>query len=248
MPNYRRTIASLAIMGWAACAGVAEEAAVQKARLKRAAEESLVSARSQHKATTQFAVTARVLASSCFERAEFAEKDSERAELAREGAAVCRDWILRHPKDAGGHFFLAMNLGQLARTMNLGALKLVDEMKGSLFKARELDDKFEYAGPDRNLGQMYHQAPGWPISLGDKKKARRHFDRALEIAADYPANWLNLIEAGMAWGDTALVKEQRRALEEVLPKARKALAGERWESHWVSWDDRLRKIRMSAGE
>ena len=248
MSNCQRTFYFLAIIAWATFAGMADDLADQKSKLKSAAEKSLVSARAQHKATFQSAVTARKLASACFDRAEFAENDSERAALAREGLAICRDWLVRHPKDAGGHFFLAMNLGQLARTMNLGALKLVDEMEQSFSKARELDDKYEYAGPDRNLGQLYHQAPGWPISLGDKKKARRHFERALEIAPDYPANRLNLIEANMVWGENAIVIEQRRALEESLPKARKAFAGERWEAHWASWEERLRKIRMSTGE
>lgn len=248
MSNCARTFLVLVMTGAALCAGSAEDAAGKTARLKRVAEESLVKARMLHKATAHFAVTARTLASACFERGEFAEKSAERAELAREGISVARDWIAKHPKDAAGHFFLAMNLGQLARTMNLGALKLVDEMEQGFFKARELDDKVEYAGPDRNLGLLYHQAPGWPISVGDKKKARQHFERALEIAPEYPANRLNLIEASIVWGDVTVAEKHRRALVELLPKARKAFAGEQWEPAWASWNARLQKLRIPAGE
>ena len=65
-----------------------------------------------------------------------------------------------------------MNLGQLARTELLGALKLVKEMEREFKTAADLDKQFDYAGPERCLGLLYRDAPGWPASIGSRRKAR----------------------------------------------------------------------------
>ena len=52
-----------------------------------------------------------------------------------------------------------MNLGQLARTRGLSALKLVDQMEREFTRARDLDEHLDWAGPDRNLGLLYGDAP-----------------------------------------------------------------------------------------
>lgn len=56
--------------------------------------------------------------------------------------------VARDPKSAAGHYYLGMNLGQLARTKLLGALKLVDEMEREFKAAVALDERFDHA--DRN--------------------------------------------------------------------------------------------------
>ncbi len=77
-----------------------------------------------------------------------------------------------NPNSAPAHYYLAMNLGQLARTEFLGALKLVREMEREFKTAAELDAQFDFAGPERSLGLLYRDAPGWPVSIGSKRKAR----------------------------------------------------------------------------
>src|SRR5437867_1503433 len=52
-------------------------------------------------------------ARACFDLAELAAKDAERAELAQRGIAVCRQLIERDPKKAAAYYYLALNLGQL---------------------------------------------------------------------------------------------------------------------------------------
>ena len=93
-----------------------------------------------------------------------------------------------------------MNLGQLARTKGLGALKLVDQMEREFSRARELDEQLDYAGPDRNLGLLYRDAPAIG-SVGSRTRAREHLKRAVELAPQYPENRLNLIEAYLKWGE-----------------------------------------------
>ena len=55
----------------------------------------------------------------CFDWAEFARDDDERERIANEGIAACRQVIARSPSSVAGHYYLGMNLGQLARTKTL---------------------------------------------------------------------------------------------------------------------------------
>src|SRR6185295_95325 len=143
----------------------------------------------------------------CFELGEFATNSTERAEVAEQGIAACKQLLAREPNSAPGHYYLAMNLGQLARTRGIGALKIVKQMEREFNTARELDEHFDYAGPDRNLGVIYRDAPSLG-SIGSRSHARRHMDRAIELAPDYPENRLNLIEACLGWSDrNAAIRE-----------------------------------------
>jgi hypothetical protein len=94
-----------------------------------------------------------------------------------------------------------MNLGQLARTKGLSALKLVDQMEGEFTRARDLDEHLDYAGPDRSLGLLYRDAPVIG-SVGSRTRAREHLRRAVEVAPQYPENRLSLIEAYLKVGRT----------------------------------------------
>ena len=53
-----------------------------------------------------------------------------------------------------------------------------------------LDPNYDLAGADRALGLLYYEAPGWPLSVGNKNKARQHLQRAVKLAPTYPENQL----------------------------------------------------------
>jgi tetratricopeptide (TPR) repeat protein len=178
----------------------------------------------------------------CFDRAEFARDDRERARLAEEGIAACRQAIGRDPRSAAGHYYLGMNLGQLARTKSLGALKLVREMEQEFKRARELDERFDHGGADRNLGLLYLEAPGWPASIGSKGKAQRHLRRAVELFPDYPGNRLCWCEALVKWGETEELGREARVVPGVMRQARSRLTGEAWEQSWEEWEEKWRRI------
>ena len=184
----------------------------------------------------------------CFDWAEFATSKSQRARLAEEGIAACRGAIRRSPKMPGAHYFLAMNLGQLARTRNLGALPLVDELEGSLLQARALDPRFNHAGSDRSLGMLYRDAPGWPISVGSKKKARTHLANAVKLDPDYPENRIVRLESAIEWDDEKLLRSDLDGTAAALKRARKRLTGEEWEANWADWDKRWNAIRTAAAK
>ena len=219
----------------------AETAAARAERLFREARVRLNTDTNQTAHFWQFA-------RACFDLAEFATKDAERADLAQRGITVCRQLIVRDPKLAAAHYYLALNLGQLARTKSLGALPLVDEMERAFKAAVSLDANFDHAGPDRSLGLLYLDAPGWPASIGSNKKARQHLQKAVELSPDFPENQLCLLEALLKWRELKRVAGDLKAVETILQTARGKLTGPDWAPSWDDWDARWRKIKAKVEE
>lgn len=184
------------------------------------------------------------LARACFQRAEFATNNVERALLAQQGITPCRELLARGVRLAPVHFYLAMNLGQLARTKGLGALRLVDEMEREFKMARALDEHLEHAGPDRCLGLLYLEAPRIG-SIGNRSRARQHLQKATELAPDYPENRLNLAEAYLKWAEYHQAKRELKALEASWKQSRTELAGPDWDAHWLDWEARLLRLQQS---
>ena len=96
-----------------------------------------------------------------------------------------------------------MNIAQLAQTKTLGALSLVRQMETQWNIAVKLDPHVDFAGPDRNLGLLYRDAPGAPLSIGSRVDALQHLLTAVALNPDYPENHLNLIESQIKWGQIA---------------------------------------------
>ena len=181
-----------------------------------------------------------------YDWAEFATSSRRRADIADQGIKASERLIILAPASAAGHYYLGMNLGQLARTKTLGALKLVSQMEREFNAALELDPKFDLAGPDRNLGLLYQHAPGWPASIGSHAKARTHLQKAVKLAPDYPENLLNLIEAELKWGDRSGATNEMKTLEELWPVARAKFTGPEWEASWISWESRWEFLKRKA--
>jgi len=209
-------------------------------------ETRLQQARARFQAGTNGADAAWQLGRACFDRAEFSTNDTQRAALAIEGVGVCRPLVAREPRLAAAHYYLSMNLGQLARTKMLGALPLVDEMERHFKLAAALDPKLDHAGPERCLGLLYRDAPGWPASVGSKAKARAHLVKAAEIAPEFPENRLNLLESALKWNDRKLGVAELKSMGELLPSARTNLTGAAWDAAWSDWSGRWDAARVKA--
>lgn len=193
-------------------------------------------------------VAAWRFASACFDQCEFCRSDDDRARYANQGIAACRQALSSDPTLAAAHYYLAMDLAQLARTELIGALRLLGEMEGEWQAAIKLDEHFDYAGPDRNLGLLYRDAPGWPLSIGSRVKARQHLLRAVSLHPEYPENHLNLIESYLKWNDRSQAVLAAKTLEEILPEARKKLTGPAWESGWDDWNARWKAIQSKFSQ
>jgi hypothetical protein len=188
-------------------------------------------------------------ARACFDRSEFATNRAQRAEFARLGIDVARASVALRPDLAATHYYLGLNLGVLAdATRNLGGLKLVSEMEASFKKAAQIDPLFDYAGPDRCLGLLYRDAPGWPISAGSKSKARLHLEQARQLAREYPENQLIMLETWLKWGEKEKAVAELEKVDTVLAQARLKLTGESWGWSWSDWDRTWRRIRSKVTE
>jgi tetratricopeptide (TPR) repeat protein len=210
------------------------EAEVAEGRRGKACE----AARAAFRHSPTNVVAAWRLARTCFDCSLEAPEKSRRAICAEEGMAAARAALKLDPRSAAGFYYLALNEGQLASTKTLGALSLVKDMERHLLRARELDQTFDYGDPDRTLGLLYRDAPGWPISVGSRKKARRHLERALAIAPAYFENHLNLIETFIQWRKRKEALRAYAAARKLLPDALCRFTGERWAGSWADWNRR----------
>ena len=209
-------------------------------------QRTYVEAKEQFARDTTNSQTAWQFARACFERADFSTNDTQRATLAEQGITASQRAIALSSNSAAGYFYLGVNLGQLARTKLFTALGLLDEMEAAWEKSIALDARFNYAAADRSLGLLYLDAPGWPISLGSRNKARQHLRKATERVPEYPENHLCWLEAQLKWGETKAVKAQLPTMETLLLSARTNFTGETWLHDWENWDARWKRIKAKA--
>lgn len=220
-------------------AGSGSPASPVPAEIANYAEQSWITARSHYFHAPTSSVAAWQLGRACFAWGDLQTNRIQRETIFAEGVAACRRSLALHSNAAPAFYYLGMNLGKIADLKrNLAALGMVREVERCFEQARRLDERFSHAGPDRNLGLLYREAPGWPLSVGSKKLARQHLQRAVDLAGDYPENRLNLAEAGVAWKDPALVTNQCAALERIWPAARTNFVGVAWAGDWLDWEAR----------
>jgi hypothetical protein len=209
------------------------------------AETAFLQAQKQFAARPNDVTVAWQFGRASFDWAEFSTNDAQRAALAQTGIAACRQALTCEPKSAPAHYYLAMNFGQLAdaEAPSIAAYKLVKEIEREFKMATEMDEKFDFAGPPRCLGLLYRDAPGWPISIGSKRKAREFLDRAAALAPDYPENQLNLAESHLRWHQLAESEKALKKLDALWPAARTNLAGEGWAQSWDDWTTRRAAVK-----
>ncbi len=204
--------------------------------------------RDRHQSQRTNVAAAWRFASACFDQCEFSRNNADRARFAKEGIAACRQALALDPKVAGAHYYLGMDLAQLARTELLGALGLLGEVEKEWQTTIQLDEHFDYAGADRNLGLLYRDAPGWPLSIGSRAQARQHLLRAVALHPEYPENHLNLIEAHLKWNNHSQAALAAAALEGILAQAKKQFTGPAWESYWEDWNKRWQAIQSKLNQ
>ncbi len=183
------------------------------------------------------------LARACFERGEFATNKAERALFAEQGIEAAERAVRLQSNSAPAVYYLGMNLGQLARTKSLGALRLVDRMVDLFSRSARLDPRFDYAGSDRNLGLLYRDAPVIG-SVGDRRQSKLHLERAARLEPKYPGNRLTLAESYVKWGDFQAARGELAALDKLWADARMTLSGEDWALSWVDWSKRRSDLRQ----
>jgi hypothetical protein len=214
------------------------------------AEQAVLAAQQNFAAATNRVEAGWRLGSACFDVADLATNDAQREAFAKRGIAACNYALARQTNCAAGHYYLAMNLGKLAEAEapSLAAYHLVHEVEHEFETAAELDVHFDYAGPARNLGELYFQAPSWPLSVGSKKKAREWLELAVRLAPDYPENLLSLAEARWKWHEHAEFAATMNQLAALWPAAKTNFTGAAWDSSWLDWETRRAALQAHPRE
>lgn len=84
------------------------------------------------------------------------------------------------PASPHAHYWLSALIGRIGQTRGiLSSLFMVRPMKEALDRTIELDPG--YAAAYWVLSQLYQQAPGFPLSIGNKKLALENAQRAVEL-------------------------------------------------------------------
>lgn len=104
-------------------------------------------------------------------------------EVYEKGKAYAEAATEHLPNSPHPHFWQASLMGRIGQTRGiLSSLFMVRPMKDALERALELDE--QYADAHWVLSQLYHQAPGFPVSIGSKKSALQYAERAVELDPD----------------------------------------------------------------
>jgi tetratricopeptide (TPR) repeat protein len=189
--------------------------------------------------------TACGLAKAAYDLTEFLEESRDRDQITEAGLAASRQAVASNPDSAAAHYYLALNLGAWAKGRKLGALRIVPEIEREFLASAGIDPRFDYAGAHRALGLLYLQAPGWPLSVGNRNKARKHLSNALELAPEYPGNHIALLEFHAKQGEPKNLESGLETFEKLLPKARSKFSGAGWETSWKEWDAKLARLEKT---
>ncbi len=101
--------------------------------------------------------------------------------------------VNKHSLEA--NFWLAVNYGSYGQEKGImKSLSLITPIKESAEKVLTLDESYFYGGAWRVLGRLYHKAPGFPLSIGNSKKALECFEKALEFGPKFYLNHLFIAE------------------------------------------------------
>jgi tetratricopeptide (TPR) repeat protein len=227
----------------AAFLGVFGVFAVDTPNFTAEAEKAYREAHAAYETNQNSAEAAILVATRAFDYADLAPNNTIRENVANIGIAIARSVIAKDTNSVAAHYYLSLNIGQLARTKMLSALKLLDDMEHELKTVIKLDRKFDYAGGDRTIGVLYAEAPGF--SVGDKGKARTHLSKAVELAPEFPDNHLCYMEALAKWGEWKTLTEKLADYRAIVPKAKEKFTGPEWAYEWHDW---TRREKVIAGK
>lgn len=118
------------------------------------------------------------------------------------------------------NFWLAVNSGSYGQEKGImQSLAMISPIKAAAEKALALDESYFYGGPWRVLGRLYHQAPGFPFSIGSPKKAVECLEKAVNLGPKFFLNRLFLAEAYLSNRDKARAKPHLEWILNTPPNA-----------------------------
>jgi tetratricopeptide (TPR) repeat protein len=109
--------------------------------------------------------------------------------ILEEGKKYAEQAVEINADSARAYFWLAALQGRIGQERGIiNSLFMVKPMRDSLERAIELDP--QYAPAYDVMAQLYMQAPGWPVSIGDEEKALEYRRKSVRLAPNnYRYQW-----------------------------------------------------------
>lgn len=115
-------------------------------------------------------------------RIQYQMPRESRDEAFRKLAEEARALAASHPQTAEPLIWEAVALASYAQVVRGRAgLKAAKQARDLLLQAERINPLALSGGIYITLGRLYFKVPGWPISFGNKRKARAYLQKALEI-------------------------------------------------------------------
>ncbi len=97
------------------------------------------------------------------------------------------------PDSPDAHYWQASLMGRVGQTRGvLNSLAMVSPMRAALERALEIDP--DYASAYYVLSLLYKEAPGWPISIGSRRRSLENAQTAVELSPRDPEFRYNLAD------------------------------------------------------
>lgn len=139
-------------------------------------------------------------------------EEGEKIPLYEKGEKHAKDAIEVKEDGGEGHFYYGMLMGKIGEERGvLSSLFLVDPIKKEMEKCLEIEPG--QGDAHIALSVLYRKAPGWPLSCGDTKKAKKHALKAIEYNPNRIRYYLELGRAYVSLGD---YENARKVLEPAI--------------------------------
>jgi tetratricopeptide (TPR) repeat protein len=139
---------------------------------------------------------------------EYAEDADDKIAFFDEGVECGKTGVEINEDSVEANFWLAVNYGAFGQEKGImQSLVLINPIKNLAEKVIELDEGYFYGGAWRVLGRLYNKAPGFPLSIGNNKKAIECLEKAVELGPKFYLNHLFLAEAYLSNREKAKAKE-----------------------------------------
>lgn len=136
------------------------------------------------------------------------ESKKEKKIIFSQGIYYAKRAVDLEPEKPDGYYWLGVNYGVYGEARGvLNSLFLVDDIKEAMNKVIELDRAYEDGGPDRVMGRVYFELPGF--AGGSKKKSLEHLQKSLDYGPNDPLTRYYLADTYLG------LKEVDKAREEL---------------------------------
>ncbi|MEZ5308836.1 MAG: hypothetical protein R2684_16950 [Pyrinomonadaceae bacterium] len=127
-----------------------------------------------------------------------------------EGVKWGEEGVEAEPESLEANFWLSVNWGSFGQEKGImKSLALISPIREKAELAIGIDESYFYGGPWRVLGRLFHKAPGFPISIGDKYKAEECLEKAIGFGPNFYLNHLFMAELQISR------REKERARQEL---------------------------------